>query len=85
MPKPSKAPKLLVANRSEIACRIFQTARELGIRTIGIYAPGDEEARHVTYADEILPVPSYLDSDAIVSAAVSAGATMIHPGYGFLS
>lgn len=77
--------KLLVANRSEIACRIFQTAREMGIATVGIYAPGDEEARHLTYADEIVPVGSYLDSDAVVAAAKSVGATLIHPGYGFLS
>jgi acetyl/propionyl-CoA carboxylase alpha subunit len=80
-----KVPKLLVANRSEIACRIFQTAREMGIRTVGIFAPGDEEARHLTYADEIVPVASYLDSDAVVAAAKSVGATLIHPGYGFLS
>lgn len=78
-------PKLLVANRSEIACRIFQTAREMGIPTVGIYAPGDEEARHLTYADEIVAVSSYLDSDAVVAAAESVGATLVHPGYGFLS
>lgn len=77
--------KLLVANRSEIACRIFQTAREMGISTVAIYAPGDEEARHLTYADEICPVASYLDIDAVVAAAKSVGATLIHPGYGFLS
>lgn len=77
--------KLLVANRSEIACRIFQTAREMGIATVAIYAPGDEEARHLTYADEVLPVKSYLDIDAVVAAAQSVGATLIHPGYGFLS
>jgi acetyl/propionyl-CoA carboxylase alpha subunit len=81
----SKAPKLLVANRSEIACRIFQTAREMGIATVGIYVPGDEEARHLTYADEIAPVSSYLDSDAVVAAAKKVGATLVHPGYGFLS
>ncbi|MBS1962831.1 MAG: ATP-grasp domain-containing protein [Bdellovibrionales bacterium] len=81
----SKTPKLLVANRSEIACRIFQTAREMGIATVGIYAPGDEEARHLTYADEIVPVASYLDPDAVVAAAKKVGATLIHPGYGFLS
>lgn len=77
--------KLLVANRSEIACRIFQTAREMGIATVGIFAPGDEEARHLTYADEIVGVKSYLDIDAVVAAAQSVGATLIHPGYGFLS
>lgn len=77
--------KLLVANRSEIACRVFQAARELGISTVAIFAPGDESARHLTYADEIAPVPSYLDIDAIVSAARKHGAELIHPGYGFLS
>jgi acetyl/propionyl-CoA carboxylase alpha subunit len=81
----AKTPKLLVANRSEIACRIFQTAREMGIATAGIFAPGDEEARHLTYADEIVPVASYLDPDAVVAAAKKVGATLIHPGYGFLS
>lgn len=79
------SPKLLVANRSEIACRIFQTAREMGIATVGIFAPGDEEARHLTYADEIVMVSSYLDPDAVVAAALSVGATLVHPGYGFLS
>jgi acetyl/propionyl-CoA carboxylase alpha subunit len=77
--------KLLVANRSEIACRIFQTCREMGIPTVGIFAPGDEEARHLTYADEIVPVAGYLDVKAVVEAAKKAGATLIHPGYGFLS
>jgi 3-methylcrotonyl-CoA carboxylase alpha subunit len=80
-----KSPKLLVANRSEIACRIFQSAREMGIPTVAIVAPGDEEARHLTYADEVVPVASYLDPAAVVTAATSVGATMIHPGYGFLS
>lgn len=57
----------------------------MGIATVGIYAPGDEEARHLTYADEIVPVASYLDSEAVVAAAKKVGATLIHPGYGFLS
>jgi len=77
--------KLLVANRSEIACRIFQTCRELGIGTVAIAAPGDEEARHLTYADQVMAVPGYLDVEAIVGAAKKSGATLIHPGYGFLS
>lgn len=79
------SPKLLVANRSEIACRVFQTAREMGIPTVAIYAPGDEEARHLTYADEVYEVKSYLDVESVVNAAVKSGATMVHPGYGFLS
>ncbi len=77
--------KILVANRSEIACRVFQTAREMGIATCAIYAPGDEQARHLTFADEVMQVASYLDVDAVVKAAVSMGATLVHPGYGFLS
>jgi 3-methylcrotonyl-CoA carboxylase alpha subunit len=77
--------KLLVANRSEIACRIFQACRERGLKTVALRAPGDEEARHLTYADEIQDVPSYLDVSAIVSAAKRSGAKLIHPGYGFLS
>ena len=77
--------KLLVANRGEIACRIFQACEELGIRTVGLLAPGDEEARHLTYANTVMNVPSYLDISAIVGAAREAGAELIHPGYGFLS
>lgn len=77
--------KVLVANRSEIACRIFQTCREMGLQTVGIVAPGDEEARHVTYADEVHPVASYLDIFSVVAAAQKAGAKLVHPGYGFLS
>jgi len=77
--------KVLVANRSEIACRIFQTCREMGLKTVAICAPGDEEARHVTYADEVVAIKSYLDIDSVIGAAKSTGATLIHPGYGFLS
>lgn len=81
----SQKEKLLVANRSEIACRVFQACRELGISTVAVVAPGDEQARHVTYADEVVEVASYLDPAAIVAAARSVGATLVHPGYGFLS
>ncbi len=77
--------KLMVANRSEIACRIFQAAFEMGIPTLAIYAPGDEGARHVTMADEVAEVPSYLDVDAIIQIAKERKVTLIHPGYGFLS
>jgi 3-methylcrotonyl-CoA carboxylase alpha subunit len=77
--------KLLVANRSEIACRVFQTCREMGISTVALQAPGDEQARHITMADEVAHVPSYLDGEAIVKAALGCGAGLIHPGYGFLS
>ena len=77
--------KLMVANRSEIACRIFQGAYERGLKSVAIYAPGDEGARHVTMADEIAAVPSYLDVASIIEVAKKLGVTMIHPGYGFLS
>lgn len=77
--------KLLVANRSEIACRIFQACREMGISTVAIFAPGDEEARHLTYADEVAAVSSYLNVDEIVSVAQKLSVGLIHPGYGFLS
>ena len=72
-------PKLLVANRSEIACRIFQTCREMGIRTVGVVAPGDEEARHVTYADEVWEIESYLKIPSLLEAARKSGASLIHP------
>ncbi len=81
----SKQVRVLVANRSEIACRVFQACRELGYRTIAICAPGDEEARHLTYADEVQPVTRYLDIESVIAAAKKSGATIIHPGYGFLS
>lgn len=77
--------KILVANRSEIACRVFQTCREMGLKTVGIVAPGDEEARHLTYADEVFPVASYLDISSILQVAKKAGVQAVHPGYGFLS
>ena len=81
----SKRTKVLVANRSEIACRIFQTCREMGLGTIAICAPGDEQARHLTYADEVHSVKGYLDIESVVSVARESGAKLIHPGYGFLS
>ncbi|GGR43858.1 acetyl/propionyl/methylcrotonyl-CoA carboxylase subunit alpha [Nocardioides luteus] len=76
---------VLVANRGEIARRVFRTCRELGIRTIAIYTALDADAPHVRDADEAVEVSSYLDPDAVVTAAVEAGAAAIHPGYGFLS
>jgi acetyl-CoA/propionyl-CoA carboxylase biotin carboxyl carrier protein len=83
--------KVLVANRGEIAIRIFRTLRELGIGTIGVYSEGDRAALHVSYADEAFllgPTPageSYLAVDRILDAAERAGAQAIHPGYGFLA
>jgi acetyl/propionyl-CoA carboxylase alpha subunit len=76
---------VLVANRGEIARRVFRTCRELGIRTIAIYTALDADAPHVRDADEAVEVASYLDADAVVAAAAEAGAEAVHPGYGFLS
>ena len=82
---------LLVANRGEIACRIFRTARRLGIRTIAVYSDADATARHVREADEAVRIgppaarDSYLDMARIIAAARESHATAIHPGYGFLS
>ncbi|MCB0906068.1 MAG: ATP-grasp domain-containing protein [Nocardioidaceae bacterium] len=77
---------LLVANRGEIACRILRTVGGTeGWRTVAIHTPDEAGARHVQMADEAREVASYLDIDAIVAAALDAGATLVHPGYGFLS
>jgi acetyl/propionyl-CoA carboxylase alpha subunit len=77
--------KLLVANRGEIAARVFRTCRRLGIETVAVYAPDDEGAFHTRQADEAVPVLSYLYSEEIVRAAKQAGADAVHPGYGFLA
>lgn len=83
--------KLLVANRGEIASRVFATARRLGWRTVAVFAEPDRDARFVREADEsrcIGPAAldrSYLDINAILTAAVETGADAVHPGYGFLS
>ncbi len=77
--------KLFIANRSEIACRIHQSAKELDFVTVAPVVAGDEQARHVTYLDEIVTVSSYLAIDALVQAAKDAGCGYVHPGYGFLS
>jgi 3-methylcrotonyl-CoA carboxylase alpha subunit/acetyl-CoA/propionyl-CoA carboxylase biotin carboxyl carrier protein len=77
--------KVLVANRGEIALRVFRTAHRLGIRTVAIYTDVDADAPHTRVADEALWVPSYLYVDGVVAAAQEAGADAVHPGYGFLS
>ena len=82
---------LLVANRGEIACRIFRTARRLGWRTVAVFSDADALARHTREADEAVwigPAPareSYLNIERIIAAARASGAEAIHPGYGFLS
>jgi len=82
---------LLVANRGEIACRIFRTARRLGIRTVGVFSDADAGARHVREADEAVRIgpaaarDSYLSIGRLIEAACASGAEAIHPGYGFLS
>src|ERR1700733_1990223 len=83
--------KVLIANRGEIACRIVRACQKLDLASVAIHPQIETNALHVAQADEAIlieaakPVASYLDSDAIVAAALSTGADAIHPGYGFLS
>jgi propionyl-CoA carboxylase alpha chain len=82
---------VLVANRGEIACRIFRTCGELGIRTVAVHSDADENALHARVAETAVRLPgaapadTYLRGDLIVKAALAAGADAVHPGYGFLS
>ena len=82
---------LLVANRGEIAVRVMATAKQCGMRTVAVYSQADANALHVEMADVSICIgaasasESYLNSDAIIRAALSSGADAIHPGYGFLS
>jgi acetyl/propionyl-CoA carboxylase alpha subunit len=77
--------KLLVANRGEIAVRIFRTCRELGIDTVAVAAPDDRATLHARSADETVEIESYLLAEEHIRAAKQAGAHAIHPGYGFLA
>ena len=83
--------RLLVANRGEIARRIFRTAREMGIATVAVYADGDAEAPFVREADRAVALDgrtsaeTYLDIAKVLAAGARAGADAVHPGYGFLA
>jgi acetyl/propionyl-CoA carboxylase alpha subunit len=77
--------RLLVANRGEIAVRIFRTCRELGIATVAVMAPDDRGALHARVADETVEIRGYLASEEHIRAAKQTGADAIHPGYGFLA
>jgi acetyl/propionyl-CoA carboxylase alpha subunit len=77
--------KLLVANRGEIALRVFRAARDLGIATVAVVAPDDTGSLHARSADETVEIASYLFSEEHIRAATQTGADAIHPGYGFLA
>ena len=83
--------KLLIANRGEIACRIIQAARQLGIPTVAVYSDADQYSLHAELADEAvaigapLALDSYLNISSIVETSMQLGVDAIHPGYGFLS
>ena len=82
---------VLIANRGEIALRVVRACRELGLRSVAVYAKGDEQSLHTKAADRAICVgpreigASYLDADALITTALATGADAIHPGYGFLS
>ena len=83
--------KVLIANRGEIALRVINACKEMGIRTVAVYSEADRNSLHVKFADEAIcigPPPSkdsYLNVPAVISAAEIAGADAVHPGYGLLS
>ncbi|MET1240479.1 biotin carboxylase N-terminal domain-containing protein, partial [Enterococcus faecalis] len=83
--------KVLIANRGEIAVRIIRACRELGVQTVAVYSEADQEALHTQLADEAICIgpakatDSYLNVQAVLSAAIVTNAEAIHPGFGFLS
>ncbi|MHC1695944.1 MAG: acetyl-CoA carboxylase biotin carboxylase subunit [Eubacteriales bacterium] len=83
--------KILIANRGEIAVRVIRACRDMGIISVAVYSEADADAMHTQIADEALCIgpasgsKSYLNTDAILTAALLSGAQAIHPGYGFLS
>ena len=77
---------ILVANRGEIARRVFRTARSMGMRCVAVFVDADADATFVTEADEAVRLSAgYLDIEAIIAAALATGSDAIHPGYGFLA
>uniref|UniRef100_A0A8D8S7W7 propionyl-CoA carboxylase n=1 Tax=Cacopsylla melanoneura TaxID=428564 RepID=A0A8D8S7W7_9HEMI len=90
-PTESTFDKILIANRGEIACRIIETARKMGIKTVAVYSVADRNSRHVKLADEAicigppLAAQSYINIDKIMAAIRETQADAVHPGYGFLS
>ena len=85
-PAPTPITTVLVANRGEIARRVFRTARAMGLRCVAVYAAADAGSPFVADADEAVRLPGgYLDAEAVLAAALATGADAVHPGYGFLS
>src|ERR671936_1533371 len=77
--------KLLVANRGEIAARVFRACAAEGIATVAVVAPDDKGSLHAREADEVVAIAGYLHSEEHIRAAKQTGAAAIHPGYGFMA